>query len=92
MEKGAPLSQQDQVSPAPAAPQIVSIPSATAAAAPAPAPLPGRRSSWGRLVIPVLAVLAAFGFVALATLRWDVWVGLAAIQTTDDAYISADTT
>jgi membrane fusion protein, multidrug efflux system len=37
-------------------------------------------------------VLAAFGFVALATLRWDEWVGSAVIQTTDDAYIKADTT
>jgi membrane fusion protein, multidrug efflux system len=37
-------------------------------------------------------VLAAFGFVALATLHWDEWVGSAVIQTTDDAYIKADTT
>jgi membrane fusion protein (multidrug efflux system) len=42
--------------------------------------------------MPLFAVLAAFGFVALATLRWDEWVGSAAIQTTDDAYIKADTT
>ena len=35
----------------------------------------------------MFAVLVAFGFVALATLRWDVWVGGAIIQTTDDAYV-----
>ncbi len=37
-------------------------------------------------------MLAAFGFVALATLRWDAWVGAAAIQTTNDAYVRADVT
>ena len=37
-------------------------------------------------------MLVAFGFVALATLRWDEWVGAAAIQTTNDAYIKADMT
>ena len=45
-----------------------------------------------RLAIPLLAVLAALGFVALATLRWDEWVGAAVIQTTNDAYVKADTT
>jgi membrane fusion protein, multidrug efflux system len=45
-----------------------------------------------RLAIPVIAVLAAFGFIALATLRWDAWVGNAVIQTTNDAYIKADLT
>lgn len=37
-------------------------------------------------------MLAAFGFIVLATLRWDAWVGDARIQTTDDAYIRADLT
>jgi len=37
-------------------------------------------------------VLAAFGFIALATLRWDAWVGSAAIQTTNDAYVRAELT
>jgi membrane fusion protein, multidrug efflux system len=40
----------------------------------------------------LLAVLAAFGFIALATLRWDQWVGDARIQTTNDAYVRADMT
>jgi membrane fusion protein, multidrug efflux system len=40
----------------------------------------------------VFAVLAAFGFIVLATLRWDAWVGSAVIQATDDAYIRADLT
>jgi membrane fusion protein (multidrug efflux system) len=39
-----------------------------------------------------LAVLAAFGFIVLATLRWDAWVGSTVIQTTNDAYIRADLT
>jgi membrane fusion protein, multidrug efflux system len=40
----------------------------------------------------LLAVLVAFGFVALATVRWDAWVGNAVIQTTNDAYVKADLT
>jgi membrane fusion protein (multidrug efflux system) len=43
-------------------------------------------------VIPVFAVLAALGFVALATLRWDEWTGNATIQITNDAYVRADLT
>jgi membrane fusion protein (multidrug efflux system) len=49
-------------------------------------------SSWHRLALPVFAVLVAFAFVALATLRWDVWIGSAIIQSTDDAYVRADLT
>lgn len=37
-------------------------------------------------------MLVAFGFIALATLRWDAWVGSATIQTTNDAYVRADLT
>jgi membrane fusion protein (multidrug efflux system) len=37
-------------------------------------------------------VLAAFAFVAVATLRWNSWVGSAVIQTTNDAYVRADMT
>jgi membrane fusion protein, multidrug efflux system len=91
------LSQQDPIS-AVQARQTASTPSAApavAAAVAAPAlqpPLAGWRSSWSRLAIPLFAVLAAFGFIALATLRWDAWVGAAAIQTTDDAYIKAELT
>jgi membrane fusion protein (multidrug efflux system) len=90
------LSQQDQISPAPAAGQTGSIPSSpavpAAANAPTPQPSPGSRSSWGRLAIPLFAVLAAFGFIVLATLRWDAWVGGAVIQTTNDAYVRAELT
>jgi membrane fusion protein (multidrug efflux system) len=37
-------------------------------------------------------VLAALGFIVLATLRWDEWVGSAVIQTTNDAYVRAELT
>ncbi|MGA7806468.1 MAG: HlyD family secretion protein [Bradyrhizobium sp.] len=47
---------------------------------------------WNRFVIPLFAVLTAFGFIALATLRWDEWTGDAAIQSTDDAYVRSDLT
>jgi membrane fusion protein (multidrug efflux system) len=90
------LSQQDQIRPAPAAVQTGSTPSsppaAAAANAPTPQSPPGSRSPWGRLAIPVFAVLAAFGFIVLATLRWDAWVGGAVIQTTNDAYVRAELT
>ena len=87
------MSLQDQISPAPPPGQTGPPPSSPAAAdAPTPPPAPGSRSAFGRLAIPLFAVLAAFAFVALATLRWDEWVGSAVIQTTDDAYIKADTT
>jgi membrane fusion protein, multidrug efflux system len=45
---------------------------------------------WRRLAIPLVAVTVAFIFIAIATLRWDVWVGAATVQTTDDAYVRAD--
>jgi membrane fusion protein (multidrug efflux system) len=72
------LSQQDETVPAPANGQTASPPAS-----------PG---AWRRLVIPVFAVLAAFGFIILATVRWDAWVGSAAVQSTNDAYIRADLT
>jgi membrane fusion protein, multidrug efflux system len=73
------LSQQDQVTPAPSAGQTGLPPSSY---------VPHLR----RLALPLLAVLVAFGFIALATLRWDAWTGNAVIQTTNDAYIKADLT
>jgi membrane fusion protein (multidrug efflux system) len=92
------LSQQDQTSPAPATGQTGSPPRSPPAPAVTPQPPPASPGSpvspgsWGRLVIPLLAVLAGFGFIVLATLRWDAWVGSAVIQTTNDAYIRADLT
>ncbi|WP_244562372.1 HlyD family secretion protein [Bradyrhizobium lablabi] len=52
----------------------------------------GSRNSLGRLALPLFAVLVALGFIALATLRWDEWVGSAVIQTTNDAYVRAELT
>jgi membrane fusion protein (multidrug efflux system) len=87
------LSEQDQISPAPSAGQSASTPVSPASAPTLQPPSSARNaSSWNRLAIPVLAVLAAFGFIALATLRWDAWVGSAVIQSTNDAYVKADMT
>ena len=90
------MSQQEQIRAAPAASQTgsTSAPTAVAAAANAPTPQPpsGSRRAWGRFAIPLFAVLAAFGFIVLATLRWDAWVGSAVTQTTNDAYIRAELT
>ena len=94
--RGTPLTQQDQIGPAAAvaaqAGPPLPTPAVPAAADAQAAPSPGWRRSLDRLAIPLLAVLAAFGFVALATLNWDAWVGRAVVQTTDDAYIKAETT
>lgn len=77
------MSQQEQV------------PSSPLAAAPAPPPKPTQRpatSLWSRLAIPLFAVVVALAFVALATLRFDEWVGNAVVQTTNDAYVRAELT
>ncbi|RQH10315.1 HlyD family secretion protein [Bradyrhizobium sp. RP6] len=74
------MSQQEQNAPA---------------ASPAPPPKPTQRPAtplWSRLAIPLFAVVVALAFVALATLRFDEWVGNAVIQTTNDAYVRADLT
>jgi len=82
------LSQQDQTSPASAAP----APSQTSAAVAAARAAALQRGAWSRFAIPLFAVLVAFIFIALATLRWDAWVGNATTQTTNDAYIRAEMT
>jgi membrane fusion protein (multidrug efflux system) len=71
------------------------IPSSPPAATPAPPPKPTQRpasSLWSRLAIPLFAVIVALGFVALATQRFDEWVGNSAVQTTNDAYVRAELT
>jgi membrane fusion protein (multidrug efflux system) len=78
------VSQQEQVSSPP-----------PAAAAPVPPPKPTQRpasSLWSRLALPLFAVIVALGFVALATLRFDEWVGNAVVQTTNDAYVRSELT
>src|ERR1700753_4240598 len=69
-----------------------SAPAAPPTAAPGAAVVSVPRSHFERLAIPLLAVIVALGFVALATSRWNSWVGGAAIQTTDDAYVRAELT
>ena len=86
------MSQQDQTSPAP----VRSGRTGTIADRTRPSP-PARaaalqRGAWSRFAIPLFAVLVAFVFIALATLRWDAWVGSATIQTTNDAYVRAELT
>jgi membrane fusion protein, multidrug efflux system len=45
-----------------------------------------------RFAVPLFIVVAMLCFVALATLRWDLWTGNANFQVTDDAYVAADLT
>ncbi|SHK66031.1 membrane fusion protein, multidrug efflux system [Bradyrhizobium lablabi] len=87
------MSSQDQISPAPSTVQASATASSSSAAAAAGATVAqGSRNSLGRLALPLFAVLVALGFIALATLRWDEWVGSAVIQTTNDAYVRAELT
>ena len=84
------MSQQDQTIPA-APPKPAAAPTPPPAGLRTAAPI-SLRSALARLAIPLVAVIIALAFVAVATLRWDAWVGSAAIQTTDDAYVRADLT
>jgi membrane fusion protein (multidrug efflux system) len=77
------VSQQEQISSPPPA------------AAPPPTPKPTQPPATAlrsRLAIPLFAVIVALAFVALATLRFDEWVGNAVIQTTNDAYVRSELT
>lgn len=85
------MSQQDQTNPPPPAPAATG-PSQTAAAVAAARAAALQRGAWSRFAIPLFAVLMAFVFIALATLRWDAWTGNAITQTTNDAYIRAELT
>jgi membrane fusion protein (multidrug efflux system) len=53
---------------------------------------PTLQNALRRLTLPLVAIFAALVLIALATLRWDAWVGGAAVQTTNDAYVRAETT
>lgn len=59
---------------------------------PSASPPSPARQAWRRLALPLLAVFAAIVFIVLATLRWDIWVGGRSVQSTNDAYIRAQTT
>ncbi|MFQ3452547.1 HlyD family secretion protein [Bradyrhizobium sp. UFLA01-814] len=75
--------------------QVQDGPSPASQTAPVPAPAKPQSVAsgfWGRFAIPLFAVLVALVFVAVATSRWDAWVGSATIQTTNDAYVRAELT
>src|SRR5271169_3798835 len=70
--RGIHLSQQEQsIAAAPASSTVQAtapaVPQASGAQAASPASAQG---TLARLAIPLFAVIVAFGFVALATLRW----------------------
>src|ERR1700754_4489744 len=70
-----------------ASPTTSAAPSLPTPASPSPL-----RILWRRLGVAIFAILLALGFVALATIRWNAWVGAAATQVTDDAYVRSDLT
>jgi membrane fusion protein (multidrug efflux system) len=85
-EQGVAASPAAHTVSPPATP-LPSVPPNGSASAPI-----GSHSTLARLAIPLFAVLVALAFIALATVRWDEWVGGARIQTTDDAYVRAELT
>jgi membrane fusion protein, multidrug efflux system len=44
------------------------------------------------LTIPLISLLAALGFVVLATARWSAWIGSGTFQSTYDAYVRSELT
>ena len=45
-----------------------------------------------RWAIPLLSITVVAAFMAVAIVRWDRWIGAAAVQTTDDASVRAELT
>jgi membrane fusion protein, multidrug efflux system len=56
------------------------------------APPPRRTRRWVGVGLRLYLVLLAAGLVVVVTREWDRWVGSATYQTTDDAYLEADST
>jgi membrane fusion protein (multidrug efflux system) len=50
------------------------------------------RPAWRGAVFRTIVVLIALGLAGLFVMRWDVWIGSRARQTTDDAYVRGDIT
>jgi membrane fusion protein, multidrug efflux system len=50
------------------------------------------RSRWGGIAIRLFVLLLICGLGAVVATRWDLWVGSARWQTTDDAYLTSDLT
>ena len=53
---------------------------------------PRRSFPWAATGIRLFILVLAGGVVAMLAYEWDWWVGSALLQTTDDAYLEADTT
>src|SRR5277367_6439753 len=72
---------------------MMSQPEAPATEAPATSiPRSNIPEALRRLALPLIAIIVALAFIAIATLRWDDWVAGAALQSTNDAYVRAETT
>jgi membrane fusion protein (multidrug efflux system) len=63
----------------------------TATAQPLPAP-PRRTTRWLGVGIRLFILALVAGLIVLVAYQWDWWVGSAAQQSTDDAYLQADLT
>ena len=57
-----------------------------------PPPPPRRAIRWGSIGIRLIVLLLIGGLMLVLAHEWDWWVGSAELQTTDDAYLHADTT
>lgn len=55
-------------------------------------PGPARARSLQRLIIPLSAISVVVTLVLVTSVRWNAWLGAAAVQTTDNAVVHAETT
>jgi hypothetical protein len=55
-------------------------------------PVGGRRFAWAGAGIRLFILLLIGALIFVVMREWDWWVGSAALQSTDDAYLQADTT
>lgn len=62
------------------------------AGAGADAPAPVRRGGWPGVALRLAVLAGAVGLAWVVATRWNTWVGAAAVQTTDNAYLAADLT
>lgn len=56
------------------------------------APDPARRGGWPGVALRLAVLAGAAGLAWVVATRWNTWVGAAAVQTTEDAYLAADLT
>ncbi|HTJ02014.1 MAG TPA: HlyD family secretion protein [Methylovirgula sp.] len=86
-----PIDFTDKLAPGTPSP-AARVADAPVAPAPPRAAEPSRKRRWLSVGLRLYLILLAFALVAVVGYEWDWWMGSAALQTTDDAYLWSDTT